>query len=280
MMPPTLAKYEMKGSVVLVTGACGLLGPMHCEALLEVGATVVMVDKDVEALDRLIVRFSEVFPSHVYSFACDITDETQVRDLVDYLQAIDININVLVNNAAINPKMDNIQGDVSHFRPIEDFDAAAFFSEVDVSLVGSVFLVKHLWECFKASGKRGNVVNIASDLAVIAPDHRIYQENIDTAAKIPMYKPLGYSLVKHGMIGLTKYLATYQPNIVRSNALAFGGVYAGQNPQLVANLEYRIPMGRMAKQDEYKAALVFLCSEASEYMTGQTLVIDGGRSAW
>ena len=121
--------------------------------------------------------------------------------------------------------------------------------------------------------KGGVILNIASDLSVVAPNHSIYKKGV--------YKPVMYSVVKHGLIGLTKYLATYwNENGVRVNALSPGGVFENQDPEFVSRLTKLIPLGRMAKADEYRSAVQFLCSDASSYMTGQNLIIDGGRSVW
>jgi NAD(P)-dependent dehydrogenase (short-subunit alcohol dehydrogenase family) len=131
-----------------------------------------------------------------------------------------------------------------------------------------------------ASRGRGVILNVASDLAVIAPDQRLYRDPSKAPAEQPV-KPVTYSVVKTGLIGLTRYLATYWCDRgVRANAISPGGVYNGQPEDFVTRLSGLIPLGRMADADEYKGAIVFLCSDASSYMTGQNLVIDGGRSAW
>ena len=128
--------------------------------------------------------------------------------------------------------------------------------------------------------KGGIILNIASDLSVIAPDQRIYRQK-DLERKLQPVKPVTYSVIKSGLIGLTRYLATYWPEKgIRSNALSPGGVYNNQDKEFVQNLSKLIPMGRMAKVDEYKGAIQFLCSDASSYMNGQNIVIDGGRSIW
>ena len=131
-----------------------------------------------------------------------------------------------------------------------------------------------------ARRRKGVIVNIASDLAVIAPDQRIYRDETLPDEQQPV-KPVAYSVVKSGLIGLTRYLATYWADCgVRVNAISPGGVYNNQPPEFVARLAQLIPLGRMARADEYRKAIVFLCSDASSYMTGQNLVMDGGRSCW
>lgn len=193
------------------------------------------------------------------------------------LQAQHGRVDILINNAARNPKVETA-GD-KDFSRLEHFPWEQWQLDLNVGLGGA-------FNCAKVFGARmarqgsGVIVNIASDLGVIAPDQRLYRVPGRDSEQQPV-KPVTYSVVKHGLIGLTKYLATYWcEQGVRCNALSPGGVYAGQNDVFVSKLSQLIPLGRMADADEYRGAIAFLCSDASSYMNGANLVVDGGRSAW
>jgi NAD(P)-dependent dehydrogenase (short-subunit alcohol dehydrogenase family) len=187
-------------------------------------------------------------------------------------------IHILVNNAARNPKVENSAE--KNFSRLENFPSEQWQLDLDVGLGGAFNCAKVYGGHMAEASIRGVIVNIASDLGVIAPDQRLYKVEGRPAHLQPV-KPVTYSVVKHGLIGLTKYLATYWCDQgIRCNALSPGGVYAEQNDVFVSKLTQLIPMGRMANADEYRGAIVFLCSDASSYLNGANLVMDGGRSVW
>ena len=182
-----------------------------------------------------------------------------------------------VRRVANDPKVDDAQS--SSWSRFENYDLELWHNDLTSGLTSS-FLCSQIVGRHMAEQNEGVIVNIASDLSVFSPDQRLYQKEGIPADQQPV-KPVGYSVVKHGLIGLTKYLATScAEKTIRVNALSPGGVQTNQDPEFVQRLENLIPMGRMAKENEYQAALVFLLSDASQYMTGQNLVIDGGRSVW
>ena len=187
-------------------------------------------------------------------------------------------ISILINNAAINPKYDTGDSKPS-FSRVENFDLKDWEFQLGVGLTGA-FICSKIFGTLMAKNGYGIILNIASDLSVISPDHRLYEiEGIEKEHQ-PV-KPVTYSVIKSGLIGLTQYLSTYwRADGVRVNALSPGGVYENQGDEFVERISKLIPLGRMAHTSEYHSAIQFLCSEASSYMTGQNLVIDGGRTIW
>lgn len=272
-------RYDLTGRFALITGAGGLLGPQHALALLESGADVVLTDIDRNALDALMSNdFFDGYVDKVRTLEMDVTAKESVRQAQQELQDSGSKVDILVNNAAIDPKVDDA-GDMPASSRFENLDLAAWQLQLDVGLTGA-FLCSQVFGSAMADGGGGVIVNIASDLSVIAPDQRLYVQAGTEDDNQPV-KPVSYSVVKTGLIGLTRYLATYWADkAVRVNAISPGGIFNDQPQEFVDRLTDRIPMGRMANTDEYRAAIQFLCSDASAYMTGQNLVMDGGRSVW
>ena len=162
---------------------------------------------------------------------------------------------------------------------VEDYNIKNFRKEIDVNLIGAFICIKVFGKDM-AKRNQGSIINIASDAGLVAPDQAIYhpQENIK---KLKHFKPASYSISKHGLIGMTRYIATYWGHKkVRCNALAFGAVKKNQSKFLIKNITKRVPLGRLAKETEYRKSILFLASEDSSYMTGQVLVLDGGRTTW
>jgi NAD(P)-dependent dehydrogenase (short-subunit alcohol dehydrogenase family) len=274
------SRYDLTGRTALVTGAGGLLGRQHVAALVEAGARVVVTDVGLKQADAAVGTMRESYPSsELIAAALDVTSLDSVRAVADDLARRDIPIDILVNNAAIDPKVTSAPG-VMHSSRFEAFPVPQWQTEIAVGLTGAM-LCSQVFGGAMASHGRGVILNIASDLGVIAPDQRLYRQPHVTREEEQPVKPVTYSVIKHGLIGLTKYLATYWADKgVRVNAISPGGVFNNQDPAFVERLTRLIPMGRMADADEYRAAIQFLCSDASSYMTGQNMVMDGGRSVW
>lgn len=269
--------FNLKNKTALITGASGLLGRMHAEALLEINSDIVLTDVDVDKLNSVKKELQLKYDNHIEIMFLDVTSEKNIYEVMKSLNDNGIRVDILINNAAINPKQSSIKGNIRTTR-LENFSVDRWNQELSVGLTGA-FLCSKIFGSKMAEDKKGGVIlNISSDLSVIAPDQRIYrQDNIDE--ELQAVKPITYSVIKTGLIGLTRYLASYWPDKnIRANALSPGGVYTNQDQEFVKKLSSLIPMGRMANIDDYSSAIQFLCSDASKYMSGQNIIIDGGRS--
>lgn len=270
------ARFRLDGRVILITGAAGLLGPEHALAIAEAGGIPVLADVRAELAREHAARLADALSTPVGSIGLDVTSADSCRAALSEILSRHGRVDGLVNNAARNPKVEGAGLGASR---LENFSLETWNADLAVGLTGA-FLASQVFGTHLARQGRGVIVNIASDLGIIAPDQRIYRQPGLDEHEQPV-KPVTYSVVKGGLVMLTKYLATYFADRgVRVNTLSPGGVAAGQPEDFVARLTQLIPMGRMARRDEYRAALVFLCSDASSYMTGANLVIDGGRTCW
>jgi NAD(P)-dependent dehydrogenase (short-subunit alcohol dehydrogenase family) len=275
VVTPTLpAHFDLTGKRALVTGAGGLLGPHHAAALAEIGAHVVLADLDLGRAERATAHITAQFGASTARAAMlDVRSTESIRALAAEIGPVDI----LINNAAIDAKVTAAPG-VANGTRLENFQLEQWRLEIDVGLTGA-YLCAQVFGPAMAQRRAGVILNIASDLSVIAPDQRLYRRaDVASEAEQPV-KPVTYSVIKHGLVGLTKYLASYWASAgVRVNALSPGGVFNGQGDEFVRRISDLIPLARMAHQHEYRAAVQFLCSDASSYMTGQNVVMDGGRS--
>jgi NAD(P)-dependent dehydrogenase (short-subunit alcohol dehydrogenase family) len=266
-------RFDLTGRVAVITGGAGLLGFEHAAAVAEAGGVPVLWDIDLDGARAAADKVGGEWGVSALAARVDITDESAIRAAVAALGRVDI----LINNAANNPKVDN-KGGIESSR-LEAFALDAWNKDIAVGLTGAFLCARVIGAGMAGAGK-GVILNVASDLGVIAPDQRLYRKDGVPEDQQPV-KPVTYSVVKHGLIGLTKYLATYWCDQgVRCNALAPGGVYTAQPDAFVEKLARLIPLGRMANRDEYRGAVQFLCSDASSYMTGACLSVDGGRTTW
>ena len=269
--------FDLTGRVAVITGGAGLLGKQHAAAIASAGGTVVMADICLERAQQAASQIEREFSVRASGMQLDITKEDDICAFRDQVLAKFGHIEILINNAANNPKVENDSG--KNFTRLENFPLSQWDADLAVGLTGA-FLCSRVIGVEMARRHKGVIVNVASDLAVIAPDQRIYRQPGVAEENQPV-KPVTYSVVKTALIGLTRYLATYWADAgVRVNSISPGGVFAGQPEGFVEQVAHRIPLGRMAQPDEYRGAILFLCSDASSYMTGANLVIDGGRSCW
>ena len=273
-------KFDLSGRTALITGGAGLLGREHAKALLDNGARVVLTDISESVLaDQKAALVSIYGEDNIISYVMDVTSEVSIKNVSEDLKATSVHVSILINNAAIDPKVvkDSSLGETSR---LENFSLLQWNLEMAVGLTGA-FLCSKIFGTVMADMQEGGVIlNIASDLSVISPDQRLYRKH-GLSEKDQPVKPVTYSVIKAGLIGLTRYLATYWPDKgVRCNALSPGGVENNQGEDFMESITSLIPAGRMANANEDHSAVQFLCSDASLYMNGQNIVIDGGRSIW
>jgi len=279
--------FDLTSKTALITGGGGLLGKKHAEAIIEFGGKAIIADYSSKRANSISKQLNDKYKiESCFAEYIDVTNTESIQDVINKYSSIDI----LINNAAKNPKVVKNNKD-EWFSLIENnrFETMPkeYWNEgLDVILNGN-FLVTQLVvnKMIDTDSKKcdigGVILNIASDLGVIAPDQRIYKKDPNQSFDDQDVKPIFYSAAKWAVIGITKYLSTYlaEKNI-RVNSLSPGGVYNDHPPEFVNNISELIPLNRMANIDEYKGAIVYLCSEASSYMTGHNLIVDGGRSVW
>jgi NAD(P)-dependent dehydrogenase (short-subunit alcohol dehydrogenase family) len=268
--------FDLTGRVAIVTGGAGLLGYQHGAILASAGAHVVLLDLRVANPQLRAEQLAAAHGPDCLGLSVDITSEASLLEARDAIVAKFGRVDILINNAANNPKVEDQKPGQTWSR-LENFPLETWNADIAVGLTGA-FLCSRIFGQEMVKRNAGVIVNVASDLGVIAPDQRLYRKEGVPEDQQPV-KPVTYSVVKTALIGLTRYLSTYwTANNIRVNSISPGGVFAGQPDEFTAKLHQLIPMGRMANQDEYQGAILFLCSDASSYMTGQNLIVDGGRS--
>ena len=270
--------FRLDGKVAIITGGAGLLGVQHAHVLADAGANVAIVDIASKRSFEIAKEITEKYKRKAIGVTVDVSSkpsvEQMVRQVIDAFGRIDI----LINNAAIN---DELTSDTSenHLVPFEEYPLELWEKSLAVNLAG-MFL------CAQAVGKqmvkqgRGVIVNISSIYGTVGPDQRIYEPGKKKASQ-QIFKPVSYSVSKGAIASLTRYLATYWAGKnIRVNTLTPGGVFDNQDEAFVENYSMKTPLGRMAHKTELGGAILFLASDASSYMTGANLVVDGGWTAW
>ncbi len=279
-MKNAFEKFDLTGKTALITGAAGLLGLEHARALVRSGARVVLTDIDEERL-RLVSKtlLHDTSSQSISIQVMDVSSPEGVRFTAEKLTEMGWRIDILVNNAAIDPKVKN-GVDVQESSRFENFSIEQWELQIAVGLTGAFLCSQAFGSRMAQDNKGGVILNIASDLSVISPDQRLYRRE-GLLENMQPVKPVTYSIIKTGLVGLTRYLATYWSDRgVRANALSPGGVFVDQGEEFVKRITSLIPIGRMAARDEYHSAIQFLCSDASTYLNGQNIIMDGGRSVW
>ena len=277
MSSPTLDKFDLKGRVALVTGGAGMLGRQFTRALLSVGAKVVVADLAPEQATAAANEASTEMAGEAIGLAADVSRKQDVERLANQILERFGRLDVLINNAAIDPKFDvGVAGKQAN--TFEDYPLDLWQQSLDVNLTGA-FL------CCQAAGKimlgqgSGAIINISSTYGIAAPDQRLYQR--DGEKEQTLFKPASYAVTKAAIAHLSRYLAAYWAGKnIRVNTLSPHGIFNEQDEQFTRRFAERSTLGRMATRDEMNAALLFLASDASSYMTGANLVVDGGWTAW
>ena len=275
-----LNRLNIQGKVCVVTGGGGLIGMKHSEAILEGGGIPVLLDIVPTGMERVKNSLKDEYGDDIVveTYVTDITDRDKLIAVREDLMNKYGHIDVLINNAANNPKVDGGSKNLGAIR-FHNFPLDIWNQDIAVGLTGA-FLCSQVFGEQMEKQKKGVVLNISSDYGIIAPDQRIYRKD-GVPEDEQTVKPVSYSVVKHAIIGLTKYLAVYWANKgIRVNTLCPASLYNGQDEEFVSKISQLIPLGRMSSPDEYVCTILYMISDAATYMTGATVILDGGRTIW
>lgn len=273
-MNSTAALFDLSGRVAIVTGGAGLLGQEFCRTLGEAGAVVAIADLDADATANVAEGMTGS-GGRAIGIQVDVTEPASVHAMVEAVLGAYESVDILVNSAALDPKFDP-QHASRAANTFEDFPLAMWNQALAVNLTGMFLCAQAVASPMLAKGK-GVIINLCSTYGLVGPDQRIYQRS----GKPAEFKPVYYSVTKAGVLGLTRYLATYYAGRnIRVNALTPGGVFNQHDDEFVRNYSAHTVLGRMANRGEMNGAMLFLASDASAYMTGSNLIVDGGWTAW
>jgi NAD(P)-dependent dehydrogenase (short-subunit alcohol dehydrogenase family) len=276
MITDALKQFSLEGKVAVVTGALGLIGKQHCYALAEAGATVVVTDINQEKCVAFASELSAQFQRSMLGFAADITKVDSLKALRDAILKAFGKLDVLVNNAAINDMFENPTA-AAELSKFENYPLELWQKSLDVNVTG-VFLCSQILGTEMAKRGTGSIINVASTYGIVAPDQSLYKKPDGSQN---FWKSAAYPATKGAVISFTRFLAAYWGHRgVRVNTLSPGGVENAQDDYFVKNYSAKTMLGRMAEPTDYKGAIVFLASDASAYMTGANLIVDGGWTAW
>lgn len=268
------ALFDLSGKTALVTGASGILGSHFCAGLAEAGASIALVDIRKEAVEELAVELSSKYGVKALGYVCDVSDPPSVARMVEDVVEAFGRIDILHNNAA--GKSDDLD---AFFAPFEEYSFEQWRQIMSVNLDGMFLVAQAVGKQMVEQGDGGSIIQTSSIYGLMGPDQRIYEGSFYLGRQINT--PAVYSASKAGVVGLTKYLATYWADKgIRVNAIAPGGAESGQNDEFKRRYSARIPLGRMAHAHEIVGALLYLASDASSYVTGQIIAVDGGLAAW
>lgn len=267
-------KFRLDGKTAIITGGAGILGKHFCAGLADAGANVAIVDINLKAAEEVAINLIKEYKVKAKAFKCDVTLETSVQEMIKAVIQEFGEIHILHNNAA--GKSNDLN---AFFADFEDYSLAQWQEIMNTNLDGMFLVAKHVGKAMKKQQSGGSIIQTSSIYGIMAPDQRIYEGSFYLDRQIS--SPAIYSASKAGVIGLTKYLSTYwAKDSIRVNAITPGGVESGQNEVFKKNYSNRIPLGRMSQPEEMVGALIYLASDASSYVTGQNIIVDGGLNAW
>ena len=271
--------FNLKNKIIVITGGSGFLGSEFSSTLSEVGAIPIILDKNNASLELLKKKFIKK-KQRGFFFLVDLNNETKVNIVINSIIKKYRKIDCLINVAGLTGE-DMLKTDSNFFEKFENYDFKLWQKSLNGNLSSAFILTKSVAK-HMLKRKKGSIINIASDVGIISPDHRIYEANNKINYKgVNFNTPLSYSVAKSGIISMTRYLATYWAKKgIRVNCVSPAGVYKKHNKKFVEQLSEKIPMGRMAKPEELTGAIIYLCSDASSFVTGHNLVVDGGRTIW
>jgi len=263
---------SLKNKIIVITGASGFLGQNFTKKIIESGGVPILIDNNKSNLTKFVNKIQNQYNFKAKSYCIDITKEKKIKETSINILKIYKKIDALINNAANNPvmKSNNLK------TRLEKYDLNAWNDDIAVSLTGSFLCSKYFGKFINKNKNGGVIINISSDLGLIAPNQELYKTKNHTNS----VKPVSYSVTKHGIIGLTRYLSTYWPTKVRSNAICPAGIYNNHDNVFVNRISKLIPMKRMANVEEVSNLLIYLLSSSSTYINGAIIPIDGGRTAW
>jgi NAD(P)-dependent dehydrogenase (short-subunit alcohol dehydrogenase family) len=274
MMVSHKEKFDLKNKVAIVTGGAGILGQHFCAGLAESGAIVVVADLQEDKAVEFAYTLERKYNRKSFGIGCNVSDPQSVQSMLSQVLLQFGEVNILHNNAA--GKSDDL---AAFFAPFEEYSLEEWRKIMAVNLDGMFLMAQAVGKQMVIQGKGGSIIQTASIYGVMGPDHRIYEGSFYLGREINT--PAVYSASKAGVIGLTRHLATYWADKgIRVNTLTPGGTESGQNNEFKNRYSARIPMGRMANADEMVGALLYLASDASSYVTGQNIIVDGGLNAW
>ena len=271
--------FSLKDKVIIVTGAAGLLGYEYCKAIIQAKGIPVLIDIDEISIKNKINELNKVFPnSECKGFVVDITNEELIEKNCSDILNIYGKIDGLINNAANNPKIED--NDLINFSRLENFNVDIWKNDLNIGLLGSFLCIKYYGFEISKNPQGGSIINISSDLGVIAPNQNLYKKE-GVSEDLQSVKPVTYSVIKHGINGLTKYVSTYWADKnVRCNSICPGGVFNNQPEDFLNKVSKLIPLGRMAEKEEINGLIIYLLSDSSLYVNGSIISIDGGRTSW
>lgn len=271
--------FTLKDKVIVVTGAAGLLGFEYCKAIIIAKGTPILIDINEKLLMSKVAELKNEFPKcECDSYIVDITNEKNVKRSSDEIITKYGKIDGLINNAANNPKIED--NDKINFSRLENFNLDVWHNDLNIGLLGSFLCVKYYGFAISKNPKGGSIINVSSDLGVIAPNQGLYKKE-GISRDLQSVKPVTYSVVKHGINGLTRYVSTYWADKnVRCNSICPGGVFNNQPEDFLNKVSKLIPLGRLAQKEEMNGMVVYLLSNASSYVNGSIIHIDGGRTTW